>query len=154
MPIAEAKPKTETIIKDIQLKQLDQLIFEAYLDKLINDDSNGAGSNGYSDSWLYFDVDVRDRASESVVISQEKISIIGPVQINTKDFSDTSLQAPGHIPTNTYDILNTAANILKDSGRLSHESRYAGLRQHQSMRVAELIAPEAREVVAPGVVGA
>ena len=119
MPIAEAKPKTETIIKDIQLKQLDQLIFEAYLDKLINDDSNGAGSNGYNDSWLYFDVDVRDRASESVVINQEKISIIGPVQINTKDFSDTSLQAPGHIPTNTYDILNTSANILKDSANFS-----------------------------------
>ncbi len=117
MPIAEAKPKTETIIKDIQLKQLDQLIFEAYLDKLINDDSNH--HNGYNDSWLYFDVDVRDRASESVVISQEKISIIGPVQINTKDFSDTSLQAPGHIPTNTYDILNTSANILKDSANFS-----------------------------------
>ncbi len=115
MPIAEAKPKTETIIKDIQLKQLDQLIFEAYLDKLINDDSSG----GYNDSWLYFDVDVRDRASESVVINQEKISIIGPVQINTKDFSDTSLQAPGHIPTNTYDILNTSANILKDSANFS-----------------------------------
>ena len=119
MPIAEAKPKTETIIKDIQLKQLDQLIFEAYLDKLINDDSSGADSKGYSDSWLYFDVDIRDRASESVVINQEKISIIGPVQINTKDFSDTSLQAPGHIPTNTYDILNTSANILKDSANFS-----------------------------------
>ena len=112
IPMAIAKPKIETIINDIQLKELDRLIFDNYLNELVYKELSITGE--YDNSWLYFNVDVRDRAGESVIVNQEKISIITPIRTNVRDFSDIDIDSEQHQPTNEYDITRTASNLIKD----------------------------------------